>query len=689
MQKIDRDAVQVHVDYGMPLLKLGHKMKSPVDVGWRKRKYAVGTIMVHAHKGGNVGIAIPENVIVMDVDPKHSDAQGRTAAELLVAAELEWGYAFDGPTVETGSGGLHVYMTYDPGRRLRETSKAFGGAIEFKKHGKLMVAAGSIHPNGKPYTWLRKGEMQPAPEALLEALRRPDPGPARDPTEAAMGTPQIKALLEQLDPTEFRGYDDWRNLMFATHDACCGDRGGRDAFVAWSTTDPEYAGADQVIESMWAAVKDDAPEGRTAGTLFWHVLQVGGGIPPPPAEDDFPDDLPEEPKGEKREPTFERNARGLIKGGIAHNVCEALRVLDAPLAWSTFIHEVVQLPDGAPIDDEIASGYRKQISDKWRRRWTGDANAQALRDGILWYAQERKHHPIQDYLNSLAWDGTRRLETWLIEATEAEDNLYVRAVSYTLLLAAVARAFKPGVKYDLMVILEGPQGVGKSKLVRKLGGQWTLEGLPPLHSPNDKDVISAMLGCWIIEIEELASMRKADVDVLKAFITKGFDRVRMPYKERARTYPRQSVLIGTTNDAAYLRDPTGNRRFAPVYVGAKIDLEKINRDQLWAEATAEWKANPRNEVALPEEVWPTAAVEQEKRRAEDPWEELLAEALGKLDEPIHTRSVFEILHRNYTDVKQHEQKRLAQVMQSIGWKRGEPRINGTKCRGYFPPNYRR
>ena len=677
MQKVDEQELQQHVDHKMPLLKLKRQRKDPIEVGWRRKSYTLGTIRVHVKKGGNVGIAIPEHVLVVDVDPKHADAKGASASEIVAQLEVELGIDLSRhPVVETGSGGYHIYMTRDPDVRLREKLSALGGAVEFKKHGKLMVAAGSIHPNGRYYRWARKGDMLPAPPELIEALRRPDVKP-RAPGAAVIGPTQLGQCLGQLDPTEFRNYDDWRNLMFAVHDACGGDLAGLDTFILWSTSDPQYADAADDIKGFWEAIEEGE---RTAATLFWHVLERDGAIPPGPPEEDF--DALEDENPDEYKPKWRTDTKGKIKAGIAHNVVEALRVLEVPLAYDEFANRV-RSGDGY-LTDYVRNDIAMAISKKWGTRWTGDVSDKTLQRGILATARERGIHPVREYLNSLEWDGTPRLESYLVEAAEADDTAYVRAVSKTLLYAAVGRIYEPGVKYDLMVILEGPQGVGKSMLVRKLGGKWALEGLPPLRGPNDKDVIGNMLGYWLIEIEELASMRKADIDVLKSFITKTEDCVRLSYRENAEVYPRQCVLIGTTNDAAYLRDQTGNRRFAPINVG-RIDLGKINRDQLWAEAVVEWKADPRNPITLPPEIWAAATLEQEKRRIEDPWEERLADYLVKIGDkdPISTETLFiESLKMDFRDAAQREIKRVSQVMQRLGWQRCEMRSNGVKRRGF-------
>ena len=141
----------------------------------------------------------------------------------------------------------------------------------------------------------------------------------------------------------------------------------------------------------------------------------------------------------------------------------------------------------------------------------------------------------------MVWDGVDRIGDYLTKFCGAPQNSYTSTVGENLLKAAVGRAMKPGIKYDTMVILEGIQGCGKSTMLKVLGGEWTLEGLPNKQDLNNKDVIQALQGYWIVEVEELAVMRKSDVDSLKAFLTRQTDKTRFAYAREAKEYKRGSA----------------------------------------------------------------------------------------------------------------------------------------------------
>lgn len=205
-------------------------------------------------------------------------------------------------------------------------------------------------------------------------------------------------------------------------------------------------------------------------------------------------------------------------------------------------------------------------------------------------ADDRSFHPIGDYLTSIPdWDGVHRVDTLLIDYLGAEDNSYVRAVTRKTLCAAVWRIFNPGCKFDSMLVLDGPQGIGKSSLISKLGGPWFSDSLS-LNDTKDKTAAEKLQGYWIIEIGELAGMRKTEVETLRSFLSRQNDIYRAAFGRRTIPHPRQCIFIGTTNaEEGYLRDTTGNRRFWPVRVpgsAAKHPWELTDRDveQIWAEA---------------------------------------------------------------------------------------------------------
>ena len=203
---------------------------------------------------------------------------------------------------------------------------------------------------------------------------------------------------------------------------------------------------------------------------------------------------------------------------------------------------------------------------------------------------DRSYHPIKDYFASLPeWDNKPRVDTLLIDYFGADDNPYVRAVTRKILCAAVRRIYEPGIKFDHILVLNGPQGIGKSTFISKLGMEWYSDSLS-ISDMNDKTAAEKLQGYWIQEIGELAGIRKADIDKVKAFISRQDDKYRASYGRRVSPHPRQCVFFGTTNaENGFLRDVTGNRRFWTVRTpGTGImkpwDLTQDDVGQIWAEA---------------------------------------------------------------------------------------------------------
>ncbi len=211
-----------------------------------------------------------------------------------------------------------------------------------------------------------------------------------------------------------------------------------------------------------------------------------------------------------------------------------------------------------------------------------------LMSAIRLASSDNSFHPVQDYLMALTWDGTPRLETMFIDYLRTPDNAYYRNISRLTMVAAVTRVFEPGHKWDSAPIIEGLQGRRKSTFIKILGKHWSAE-LDGDFS-DDKLMIEKMHGKWIMEMPELSSFSKAEVNHIKAFMSREEDRARLAYERRSADFPRQCIFIGTTNDKKYLKDETGGRRFWPVECGfgmdAEIDTEKLEReiDQIWAEA---------------------------------------------------------------------------------------------------------
>lgn len=259
---------------------------------------------------------------------------------------------------------------------------------------------------------------------------------------------------------------------------------------------------------------------------------------------------------------------------------------------------------------------------------------QKLKAALLTAASERAFHPVRDYLRTLpAWDGVPRLDTLLIDYLGAEDLSYNRAVIRKALVAAVARVFEPGVKFDYIPVVSGPQGIGKSTLFSRLGGVFYSDSLT-IADMRDKTGAEKLQGCWIIEISEMTGMKKVDVETVKSFASRQDDKFRVAYGSVVESHPRQCVIFGTTNaSTGFLRDVTGNRRFWPVSVKGSSPLHpwgltKETVGQIWAEALFRYRSG--EELILTGEEAETAFRMQQDAMESDEREGLVREYLDKL-----------------------------------------------------------
>src|SRR5262245_7933537 len=283
-------------------------------------------------------------------------------------------------------------------------------------------------------------------------------------------------------------------------------------------------------------------------------------------------------------------------------------------------------------------------------------------------ARINSFHPVREYLASLQWDGKPRIDRWLTTYGGAEDDKYTRAVGALFLIAAVRRVRKPACKFDEMMVLESPQGTDKSSALAVLAvdEDWFSDDVP--LNVDSKRAIEMLRGRWIVEAAELSGMKKAEVEHLKAFLSRQIDRARMAYGRLPIEVPRQCVVAGTTNKTEYLRDTTGNRRFWPVLVRRfNLDALRRDRDQLWAEAAA--REAKGESIRLPRELWPTAGQEQQRRLADDPYVALLDNHLGHLEGKTKAVDIWTILDLRGAQLTQEAFVRMSEAMKRIGWKR--------------------
>ena len=295
----------------------------------------------------------------------------------------------------------------------------------------------------------------------------------------------------------------------------------------------------------------------------------------------------------------------------------------------------------------------------------GITSTNKIIDGVNLIAEENAENKVAKRLQSTQWDGEKRLETLFIDYLGCEDNVYTREISEKSLVAAVRRAIYGGIKWDNMPILIGPQGVGKSTFLKILGMEWYNDSLVNVEG---KDACELIQGSWILEMGELSSLRKSEMNLVKNFLSRTDDIFRASYGRRAQKYPRRCAFFGTANDTNFLRDETGNRRFWPidcfVFKPKKSIFDDLDDelDQIWAEACELAKDKSYN-LVLSKEALEIAVKEQELHLEDNVYKGIILDYLDKkIPKNWNTMDLFArrtYLNEYETMTLQYDEKDLA------------------------------
>jgi predicted P-loop ATPase len=428
-------------------------------------------------------------------------------------------------------------------------------------------------------------------------------------------------------------------------------------------------------------------------------------------------------------PLVEPNATDVAKfetarGGLQHfqhsrssngiatsfeNALIAIKLLKVDCRYDVFhdrVHvsnlDAIATSEGFDGFDDIALMLRQAVLLKYGF----DPGREHMIDALRLECVDHSFDPVGDYLDGVKWDGVPRIDGWLTQYCGAADTPLNRAFARKVLVAAVRRVREPGYKFDFMLVLEGPQGQGKSTMLRVLAGDANFSDAE-IIGDRKREQQEAIQGIWIYEIGELEGMSKHDVTAIKLFLSKTHDSARPAYGRTRVDRPRRCIFVGTTNDDSYLRDTTGNRRFWPVKLRAGlIDVDEIarDRDELWAEAAfAEAKGEA---VTIPSELWSAASIEQQARVTRDAWEDLIERRLaGPREDKVKDGAYWigindsggrewrvassYLLGVNVLGISNERQtnavtKRLADVMRASGWSKpsGPIRVGDIVCRGF-------
>jgi predicted P-loop ATPase len=560
----------------------------------------------------------------------------------------------------------YLYTCTDPDAKasIKLTDETKACIVELRLggggKGAQSLMPGSVHTSGEVYAWDEDGERAVASCAQLKAAN----------VKIAVGT-----VLMRHWPA--RG---------SRHDAAL-VVGGFLARAGWTPDGVEHFV--ETICRVHGEADDPAAHGRTARDSAEHYADGGQGYGLPQMAEVFGEDavkcvakLVGYRGSETRTSSegFEVDAQGRKVARSQYNIRAAMEMLDVEVSYDLF-HDrmlVTGLDGHTMLDDPAMEKLWLLIDERFRFLPPKDFFFIVVNEA----ERRSSFHPVRDYLDSLTWDGTERIDRWLVTYAGAADTEYVKAVGAITLVAAVRRVRQPGCKFDEMLIIESPQGRDKSSMLSTLAvhQEWFSDDLP--LDADGKKVIEQLRGKWIVEAAEMSGMRKADVEHLKALLSRQVDRGRLAYGRITTEQPRQSIVVGTTNSTIYLKDLTDNRRFWPVKVET-FDMAAISRDrdQLWAEAAAREKAGAS--IRLDPSLWEAARAEQQERTAEDPWLEQLAEVLGDVKGKLLSTDAWKIIDVDAPRRTQEQNARLGSAMKSLGFERKKARFDGELKWGYM------
>jgi len=374
------------------------------------------------------------------------------------------------------------------------------------------------------------------------------------------------------------------------------------------------------------------------------------------------------------------------KGGLLPTVDNVLKILRRDPAWNGVIAKNEfsgQIMKRAlPPFDRAELGEWSDMDDARLELWLAEHYGvrrlpeSALQRGVMLAADANWYHEVKEYLQALRWDEKPRLRYWLHAYLGAAQSDYAALAGSKYLIGAVARIMRSPdpVKVDNVLILQGPQGAGKSSALKLLFAPWFTDAAFEIGSTDGYQIERGM---WCVELAELDSFRRSESSRLKAFFSRDTNRYRSPYGRKPVNVVRQTVFAGSDNHDTIFQDETGNRRYFPVTVGyIGLDELREDRDQLWAEALHEYKAGVPWWVRV-EEI-PLFDLEQEQRYVGDAYEDRIRAWLDEPDvdnggarrERVTTRDLLtSCLHLEVSKWTRPEQQRLGRIMARIDWVR--------------------
>ena len=592
----------------------------------------------------NLGVRTGNGLVVLDVD------EHKFGDETLAALEDLHGALPETMAVNTGGGGQHYYFTTD--KKVQNSVEALGPGLDTRGEGGYVVAPPSMHASGTPYGWDLGGH----PLAIM-------PNWVIPPAKAAYKTPEAIAGATIIGEKRNNYLTSYGGKM---------RRDGASEMVLRATL---------MAENMQRCRPplDDKEVCRIAKSVSRYPTVVAQNV-----EDDSKPEwwslLTLSGKNKDRIKRSPGNASVLL---CHRDEWQGVLRYDE---FSDAVQWTKDAPDGGgpgrPLVGrdliEVDHGYVGH----WLARYAGtDFSAQAIANGIETSARQNIVHPVREYLEELQWDGTERLGDWLHTYLGATRTPYTQSVGQWWLISAVARVMNPGCQADHMLVLEGPQGIGKSSAVRILAGDWHLGSLPDLRT---KDSGHALQGRWIVEVGELDAFRGVGTTRVKDYISQVYDSYRPAYARLFVNRPRQCVFIATTNENSYLDDATGGRRYWPVKtIWLKRAELARDRDQIWAEAMVSLRGGAQWHPTV--EMTQEITKQQEDRNRVDPWEEKITSWLINKTETRSLDLLVNGIGMETARIEHRHYMRIAAIMRQIGWITKRYKVNGARTTVFHHP----
>ena len=631
-----------YVDAGMTLFPCVGYSKIPARKGFLELHFDPEFVP----EDRNYGVLLRNRYLVIDCDPRSYKENDKPMTRMLTELELPPDLFKQTFTVRTPGNGYHVYFHKPESVQLVNSLRDFPG-LEFKT--KFIMACGSYIDKNAKGEAIGRGYVplfgSPAgiikcPQIILAKLLRPELPPLALDTPVVPDNPaDVHAFVQHcalVEPAREGESGDLRTYQVACAGREFGLSQAKTAEIMLKHFNPR-------CKPVW----DEDGLRVKVQNAYEYSTRTPRGIKS--IQNAFPA-MTEPGKTERVNIRYQIDRNGILKKSMfnlkmffefpmIHEDAETKhkKALNIPpignyLQYDQFSHRIIWAKPApwykasGEWSDEDAIEFKSILSDQLSM----DFSTELIHEVASVCATKRAFHPVRDYLEGCQWDGVPRVDGWLSRYCGAIDTEYSRFIGRKVLVAAVARVFAPGCKFDHVLVTEGAQGIGKSYMWEILTAPWFTDA--PLHI-QDKSAVEIMRGKWVIELAEMDALSKYESQTIKGFLSRGEDRCRLAYERKAKSFPRQNIFVGSINpeQTGWLKDRTGNRRYWPVAI-TRVDLKKLKelRDVLWAEALRIFR---QGESLYVEDIRMQEIMRREvgDRMQEDPW-------FGLIEEYLHTNA---------------------------------------------------